>query len=508
MNSLFREGSTKLTSRTVDPVRIVLFTNKKCYRCPEVDRIVHRVVGSAMGDSIHVLTVDLDEQPQVGEKYDIKTLPTVLIEDKRMLYGSIEEDDIKTQLWETLITRGTLREGVHERKKESMLQITMNTLNSITRQELIREDIGDYCHLGILQQSTLSLLALDPLIRHLLYRVGKELGMYGAGPSLCISANPRISSEYRAPKRFEEIMKGIVALYSQPERFPTYITESAELMELNSMSALVRIYGSAFSTGIPGVGEPVDYQLAGQIAGMIEVLLGRFVRVEEQECWGVGARHCDFLVETAEQPEDLQPSAQEHREEDPRERRLTFQEAIQLRIAKQMEDSIFMKKRIRKKIGDYCHIGVLQQPFTALKWIDPFCGTLLYSAGFELGIFGPGKELIWKTMTDMKKEWPLTLKDAVKVVSSYLSHPNSILSRQHAFARVVRAYKKKAFLSITGCAHASGLPNFGQGELFCDFQAGYIGGRVDLLTERDVVARELECHGTGHDHCKFEITLV
>jgi len=70
---------------------------------------------------------------------------------------------------------------------------------------------------------------------------------------------------------------------------------------------------------------------------MIEVLLGRFVRVEEQECWGVGARHCDFLVETAEQPEDLQPSAQEQREEDPRERRLTFQEAIQLRIAKQME---------------------------------------------------------------------------------------------------------------------------------------------------------------------------
>ena len=510
LNSLFQARGQKLQSPAVDPIRIVLFTGEKCYKCPEVARIVHRVVGSAMGESIHVLTVDVDEQPKVADKYEITTLPTILIDDKKVLYGSIDEDDIKTKLWETLINRGRLIEGLHERKKESMLRITMNTLNSVTRQELIREEIGDYCHLGILQQSALSLLALDPLIRPLFYRVGKDLGRYGASPSLCITANPRISSEYRAAERFEEIVRGIVGLFSQPERFPIYMTENAELKEIDSTSALVRVYGSAFSAAIPGIGEPIDYVIAGQIAGMIEVLLGRYVRVEEQDCWGVGARHCDFLVETAEKPEDLPPSASEKSSEDSKtrfERRLTFREAT-LQVAKQMEESIFMKKQIRKKIGDYCHIGVMQQPFTALKWIDPFCGTLLYSAGFELGIFGPGKEIIWNKMTGMNKEWPLPLPDAVEVVVSYLSHPISILSRQHTFIRIVEASENKVLLSVKGCATASGLPNFGEGELFCDFQAGYIGGRVDLLTERDVVARELQCPGTGHDHCLFEITPV
>ena len=498
-----------MQSAAVDPVRIVLFTGKHCYKCPEVSRIVQRVVGSAMGDSIHVVTVDVDEQPTVAAKYDITALPTILIDDKKVLYGSFEEDDIKSQLWETILNRGRVREWVHGRKKESMLRITMNTLNSVTRQELIREDIGDYCHIGILQQSALSLLRLDPLVRPLFYRVGKDLGMYGALPSFCISANPEISSEYRVSERFEEIMKGIVNLFSQPERFPNYMTEFAELTELDSTSALLRVYGSAFSVGIPRIGEPVDYVLAGNIAGIIEVLLGKYVHVEETDCWGLGARHCDFLVQTAEKPEDLPTLTQDHEQdkEDAMTRRYMFQIAID-QVSRQMEDSIFMKNQLRKKLGDYCHIGVVQQPLTALKWIDPFCGTLLYSAGFELGITGPGKEIIWKTLIEMDKEWPLPLTDAVQVVTSYLSHPRSILPRRHAFVKIEESSFNKVHLSIKGCSTASGLPNFDKGELFCDFTAGYIGGRVDLLTEKDVVVRELQCHGTGHKYCLFEITHV
>jgi predicted hydrocarbon binding protein len=173
-----------------------------------------------------------------------------------------------------------------------------------------------------------------------------------------------------------------------------------------------------------------------------------------------------------------------------------------------MEDSIFMKAQRRKHIGDYCHIGVIQQPLTALKWIDPFCGTLLYSAGFELGIYGPGKEIIWKAMLDLKKEWPLDLPDAVKVITAFLAHPQTILSRQHAFVQLMESNSKRALIQIKDCATTSGLPTFDQGEQFCDFQAGYIGGRIDLLMERDVIVRELECHGTGHKHCLFEIVHV
>ena len=340
-------------------------------------------------------------------------------------------------------------------------------------------------------------------------------------------------------------MQGIIKLFSEPERFPTYVVESAELREIDSTSALLRFYGSALSVGIPSIDEPIDYIFTGIVAGTIEALLGKHVRVEEHDCWGLGSRHCDFLVETAEKPEDLPPSIEQKRfqepskketkgqakkkrgtksrakkiqkaeqkinqepsKEDARIRRYLLQDAI-IQIAKQMDDSIFMKKPLRKKLGDFCHIGVIQQPLTALKWLDPFCGTLLYSAGFELGIYGPGKEIIWKTLIGMNKEWPLPLPDAVKVIQSFWSHPFSILSRQHAFVQIVDLNRDNVLLSVKECATASGLPNFNPGEVFCDFQAGYLGGRVDLLTDRDVVVRELQCHGTGHDNCLFEITPV
>ncbi len=497
-----------MQSKAVDPVRIVLFTAKHCYQCPEVNRIVHKVVGSAMGDSIHVITVDVDEQPTVATKYDVSALPTILIDEQIVLSGVIEEDQIKTKLWETLINRGRRREWIHDRKKESMIQITMNMLNSVTRQELIREDIGDYCHLGHLQQSNLSLLRLDPHVSHLLYRVGKDLGMYGAFPAFVINANPRIGPEYRVTERFEEIMQGIVNLFSEPERFPTFIVESAELIEMKAMSAVLRVYGSSFSVGIPGIGEPVDYTLAGIIAGIIEALLGKHVQVVEHNCWGLGERYCDFHIDTAENPEELPPITQKlTSNKDLRTRRYLFHDAI-IQSAKQMDESIFMKKQLRTSVGDYCHIGIIQQPLTALKWLDPFCGTLLYSAGFELGIYGPGKEIISNILLESKKEWFFNLPDAVEAVQTYWYHPLSILSRQHAFIEVVKSKPDKVLLQVKECAAASGLPHFRKAEVFCDFQAGYLGGRVDLLTEQDIVVRELECHGTGHNHCLFEITHV
>ena len=109
---------------------------------------------------------------------------------------------------------------------------------------------------------------------------------------------------------------------------------------------------------------------------------------------------------------------------------------------------------------------------------------------------------------ESKKEWPLTLPDAAKIISVYLSHPLNILARQHAFVRLVDVSPNRVLLNIYENATAAGLPNFGKGEMFCDFMAGYIGGRIDMLTKRDVIVRELECHGTGHNHSQFEIAHV
>ena len=60
-------------------------------------------------------------------------------------------------------------------------------------------------------------------------------------------------------------------------------------------------------------------------------------------------------------------------------------------------------------------------------------------------------------------------------------------------------------MTVKECATATNTPDLGV--TFCDFQAGFISGRLQLLVDDDVVVREVECPGTGHDHCKFEITL-
>ena len=43
---------------------------------------------------------------------------------------------------------------------------------------------------------------------------------------------------------------------------------------------------------------------------------------------------------------------------------------------------------------------------------------------------------------------------------------------------------------------------------FCDFTAGYINGRLQLLMVDEIVVREIACYGSGDSVCKFEVTIV
>ena len=221
----------KVLKMSISPVRILLFTSESCKFCPEVDRIVRRVVGAG-ASQVQVTTVDTDMSPEIAEEYSITLLPSVVIDKKVVLQGFMSEDDIKDRLWNSLFSSVLDRGKKLEKRKENMLYITERTMASVNKKELIRSNIGDYVHLGSLQTSTLSVLALDRLAGNLLYGTGRTVGMYGAGQMMLLSLNPDISRSFRLENRFRAILEAIKIFYSNPEGFPLLISENAEIIEI------------------------------------------------------------------------------------------------------------------------------------------------------------------------------------------------------------------------------------------------------------------------------------
>ncbi|MFX1511634.1 MAG: V4R domain-containing protein [Promethearchaeota archaeon] len=485
-----------------EPVRVTLFTSVDCKFCPAVDRIVRRVVGSGFGSTIYVKTVDVDLSPQVATQFNIRTLPTVVIDQEPVLVGYMSEDDIKDRLWNKLFESILAKDVAYGKRKENMLYITKKTIDSVQNKDLSRSLIGDYCHLETLQMCNLSILALDRMAGPLLYQAGKDVGKYGAGQMLLLNLNPRIAAEFRIGPRFHEIMRGLQRVYSDHTRFPTWVSDNAELINLKSDSAILRIYGSAYGVQAPKIGEPLCHTLAGEIAGQIEVLLGRFARVRETSCWGLGDEYCEFLIETSEEEEKMAVTSDEGKKE-ASDRRELFLTSI-YEMSSNLQESLKFKRTFRS-VGDFVHISIVQQALTGLKFMDPFCGTLLYSAGSEYGMTGPGKEIIQTLIYDNRLTTPLEFEKAVSLIGENLKHPTFLLPRNHSLTSWEIEDDETAFININECTTASGTPDLGM--TFCDFMAGFISGRLQLLIRDDAIVKEIECHGTGHKHCKFEITL-
>ncbi len=467
-----------------------------------MDRIVRRVIGTGLGNTVHVKTVDVDLSPQVAAQFQIRQLPAVVIDQETVLVGYMSEDDIKDRLWNKIFENILAKDVAYGKRKENMLYITKKTIDSVQNKEISRQLIGDYCHLETLQMSNFSILALDRMAGPLLYQAGKDVGKYGAGQMLLLNLNPRIAAEFRIGPRFHEIMRGLQQVYSDHTRFPIWVSDNAELTELKSDSAILRIHGSAYAVQAPRIGEPLCYTLAGEIAGQIEVLLGRFAKVREISCWGLGDEYCEFLIETSEEEEKIRVTSDEGKKEASARRELFLTSIYEM--SSNLQESLKFKRTFRT-IGDFVHISVVQQALTGLKFMDPFCGSLLYSAGSEYGMTGPGKEILQRLIYEKQLPMPLEFENAIELVAVNLSHPSFLLPRNHSIISSEIEDDETAYITISECATAAGTPELGM--TFCDYMAGFISGRLQLLVDEDAIVKEIECHGTGHDRCKFEITL-
>ncbi len=479
-----------------------MFTSPDCAYCPSVEKLLQRTIGFGSAAFAHVSTIDITENPELKTRYKIKSLPTLIINDEKVLSGQITEGEVQNVLWNKLVTTILEREKSYDMRKETMLAITTNTLSSALELQLVRPSIGDYTHIGALQKTTFSILGLDVLATRLFYEAGKDLGLYGADSHLLLSLNPKIGAEIRSiEKRFKYVIDGIRIFFNrQTSNLPTYFSDRVDIISLEDDEAVIRVYETASSTEAMDIGEPLCHFTAGEMAGMIEALLAESVTVRETACWGTGNPYCEFYIKLAGEKEKPYPLPKKRKDRPERFKQLIDRS---MRLA---YDSIFMKRKLRPNTGDYLHLGVLQQQLTSLKLSDPFTGSLLYAAGHQQGLNSPEIEFINRIKNKSAEIGEMEFLEALKVLRNFYNHPSSFLSREHGKVRSQNLRKDSASLIIYELASATATPNAGVN--FCDFETGKIAGLFERLTGQNIVANESKCWGLGNNFCEFDVSKV
>lgn len=492
------------------PQRLLIFTKPHCASCGPTIRFVNQLVDSLFSGVYHVNVVDLMEKPKIGEKYGIMGVPCIMINEKivyQPTFNEVNKTDIHRVLSNNVVNIIHDRQSTHDARKETLLFLNKNIYDSIMQEKLIRSTIGDYIHIGVLQQMIISLVALDNLVPHLLYQSGLDIGKYGIGSNLLITLNPNIGVETRLDKRFLEVMRGFEKYFGDNEsmNIPMKLATSAELVHIEPQHALLRIDGLASASGAPYVGEPLCHFTAGEIAGITSVLSGKFSVVRETKCVAMGYDHCEFDIRLSDNPinHNLDKYQEDYITED---RRQHFQ-GVLYDISKRIHESFISPKDFfnREKIGNEVHFTRLQQAIISLKMSDPYCGNLLYIAGNELGFFGPGRDILQRYLIDENYEWPLTLRQALKILNKFFHFGMIQAAKERADVKIVEENGEPKVRIFEGPI-ASGVIDSGM--TFCDFTAGYLASRITLLTNKDCIVTETKCYGTGNDYCEFKIKML
>ncbi len=489
-----------------------MFTSEDCIYCPPVESIVKEVVGGAMSDFIYVNTVDVDENPEAAQRYNISSLPTLMINEQIVLQGGMDDDSIREILWNTLLSLAVANKERLERSKQSLLHVAVNTWESLTGERMLRKTLGDFIHLGPYQLTLLSLYSLDPLVPSILYQAGYQLGLFGLMHHLLNLLEPRLGMTIKRKNRLKFICDALELYYSDREFLPTYVAESAEVTTIKDDLFVIQIEGLASAAMKIDVGEPMCDFTAGTLAGVTDSLMGTQSIAVETACAANGAPHCEFTVYLdPENPNEIRKTPKVEDKLEIRERRLNFYESIH-ELSIKLEDSYFMRKRLRPSIGDMVHVSVYQPIVLSIKMMDDYLSSILFSAGRELGIFGSGKTLLYDIVQGMEGEGelqlPIEFNKGVDILQKYMTHPTTYLAKEWGIVETSPPDPDNPgvrYISVGDYGPVSGVPDLNL--TLCDFLVGFLTGRLSVLIGEEPLIREVECQGTGAPFCKFEIKL-
>jgi len=89
MSEIFKEGYPK----------ILLFSSVHCAPCKPVEEMLKRINISMFGKKLFIEKIDVSNNYMLTQKYQIRSLPTLIIADKRLTINIQEEDIIDAILF-------------------------------------------------------------------------------------------------------------------------------------------------------------------------------------------------------------------------------------------------------------------------------------------------------------------------------------------------------------------------------------------------------------------------
>lgn len=119
-------------------------------------------------------------------------------------------------------------------------------------------------------------------------------------------------------------------------------------------------------------------------------------------------------------------------------------------------------------------------------------------------LLGAGKELLYRSGEALaEKEFAGSSSRDLKLALEKISEAYS--SSSLGELRMDGAGSSFIIVAIHDCATCANVER--DGRTYCWFDAGYIAGALKTMLQKDFIAVETKCRGTGHDHCEFIVMV-
>lgn len=533
-------------SQNYSNVTIVMFTEEGCFNCKIVGPLLRILIGFSKVNA-SLIIIDVNEEAALGAKHKIQELPVVMYNNRIALsakiiaalipsdrtldyiqadynfkFHNLQEfglNELFSSILDNYYNMLSDAEGhqIERYQKINLLEISKKTQTKENFQELTRLALGDYVHIGVLQSIVTSILAISPQSSKNLYQVGVLLGKYSSVQTRFLMNFPAIIDQFEVDTKFRDVLEGLQDLYSANSLgLPIYLVSKSLVRIISKSKALFTVFDSAYCAQMTSIEQPVCFLIAGEIAGLLETLLGESnVFVKEIRCFGLGDHLCQFEIEIGKKIDFEQ-----------------FQERIFLTkhqkalLKKSMEKlsentylSSLHQKILRPGINDYVHISILQQTLNGIKMSNPYFGTLLFYAGLYYGEFGADFAILERVLkTKNFDQPPLEFRSGLEAFIASLNDPSTILTRWIGKAELYFEDNETAIIKLFESAISSGLDfssdffkDYNKEFLKLeDFTSGFIQGRLNRILDQGekVLVEEITDYSKKISYVTFKVVYA